>query len=74
MSDALKQLCLEVAATCDGHPTLMAAQIGRLRVISAWYWGKQGLDFEETEMATEAMVAKTLDAIADLQRLGGQRQ
>ncbi len=71
LSDELAQLALEIAAACVNQGVHVGYQIGRLRTISAWYWGSKGVDLQTVEEATEVMVARTLDEIDALLAMQG---
>jgi hypothetical protein len=61
MTDDLKTVCLELAATANGDPLALQIVAGRVRLVCGWHYGSKGLPLEEAEIASEVLIAKILD-------------
>lgn len=68
----LRQLALDVAATCFNDAVAMNIQLARLRTVSGWYCGQSGMSLDDTMVQTETLVGMVLDEVEGLRAAAAQ--
>lgn len=60
----LRQIALEVAASCGHDNVALNIQIGRARVVTAYFAATKGLSLDEAQVLAETIVSLVLDEVA----------
>jgi len=64
--EALKDLCLEIAANAGPDPFALQIVAGKIRLVCGHHYGRKGLPLADAEMAAELLIAQVLTEYDDL--------
>jgi hypothetical protein len=71
ISDDLKLLCLELAATAQGDPVALMTTVGKIRLVCGYHYGRKGQPLADAELAAEVLIAQVLAENDALKASGG---